>query len=48
MVRELLIHHALLEVEEQEFKGTPLGWALSRLKPWPSFDSFNLDKSVSL
>ena len=28
MVRELLIHHALLEVEEQEFKGTPLGWAL--------------------
>lgn len=28
MVRELLLHHALLEVEEQEFKGTPLGWAL--------------------
>jgi ankyrin repeat protein len=28
MVRELLLHNALLDVEEQEFKGTPLGWAL--------------------
>jgi ankyrin repeat protein len=28
MVRELLLHHASLEAEEQEFKGTPLGWAL--------------------
>ncbi len=28
MVRELLLHHALLEAEEQQFKGTPLGWAL--------------------
>jgi ankyrin repeat protein len=28
MVRELLRHHALLEVQEQQFKGTPLGWAL--------------------
>jgi ankyrin repeat protein len=28
MVRELLHHKASLEVEEQEFKGTPLGWAL--------------------
>jgi ankyrin repeat protein len=28
MVRALLLHHALLDVEEQEFKGTPLGWAL--------------------
>ena len=28
MVRELLDHHAPLEAEEQEFKGTPLGWAL--------------------
>ncbi len=28
MVRDLLRHHASLEAEEQEFKGTPLGWAL--------------------
>jgi hypothetical protein len=28
MVRELLLHHALLDAEEQQFKGTPLGWAL--------------------
>ncbi len=28
MVRELLLHHALLEAEEQQFKGTPLRWAL--------------------
>jgi ankyrin repeat protein len=28
MVRDLLLHHASLEAEEQEFKGTPLGWAL--------------------
>ena len=28
MVRELLIHHARLEAEEQELEGTPLGWAL--------------------
>jgi ankyrin repeat protein len=28
MVRQLLLHHALLEAEEQQFKGTPLGWAL--------------------
>jgi hypothetical protein len=28
MVRELLLHHASLEAEEQQFKGTPLGWAL--------------------
>ena len=28
MVRELLLHHASLDAEEQEFKGTPLGWAL--------------------
>lgn len=28
MVRDLLSHQALLEAEEQQFKGTPLGWAL--------------------
>jgi ankyrin repeat protein len=28
MVHELLLHQASLEVEEQQFKGTPLGWAL--------------------
>jgi hypothetical protein len=28
MVRELLRHHAPLDAEEQQFKGTPLGWAL--------------------
>jgi len=28
MVRELLRHHAPLEVQERQFKGTPLGWAL--------------------
>jgi ankyrin repeat protein len=28
MVRELLLHHALLDAVEQQFKGTPLGWAL--------------------
>lgn len=28
MVRELLRHHAPLEVQEWQFKGTPLGWAL--------------------
>ena len=28
MVQALMLHHALLDVEEQEFKGTPLGWAL--------------------
>src|ERR1700761_3496421 len=28
MVRDLLHHQALLEAEEQQFKGTPLGWAL--------------------
>jgi len=28
MVRDLLRHDASLEAEEQEFKGTPLGWAL--------------------
>jgi len=30
MVRELLLHDALLEAEEQQFNGTPLGWALVR------------------
>ena len=28
MVRGLMLHHALLDGEEQQFKGTPLGWAL--------------------
>jgi len=28
MVRDLLRHHAPLEVQERQFKGTPLGWAL--------------------
>ena len=28
MVRELLRHHAPLEAQEGQFKGTPLGWAL--------------------
>ena len=28
MVRALLLHHALLDAEEQQFNGTPLGWAL--------------------
>jgi ankyrin repeat protein len=28
MVRALIAHHAPLDAEEQQFKGTPLGWAL--------------------